>query len=149
MSVYMFRAATRDVLDLSRAAAVKLKHEYIGTEHILFGLLESKAQPLDAIIRRVGIDRAAIASQLESTIRRGKGTTAAPRDLPFTSRAKHVLEHAMISARDMGTTEIGPEHLLVGLCAEERCIAAQVLTDAGVTIQSVRNALNAITEEES
>ena len=148
MSMYMLRAATRDVLDLSRAASVKLKHEYIGTEHILFGLLESKAQPLDAIVRRVGIDRATVASHLESIIRRGKETTSPARDLPFTSRAKRVLEFAMISARDMGTTEIGPEHLLVGLCAEEQGIAAQVLTDSGVTIQSVRDALKAISEEE-
>jgi ATP-dependent Clp protease ATP-binding subunit ClpC len=149
MSVYAFNAASREALDLSRSASLKRKHEYIGTEHILFGLLESKAQPLDAIVRRMGIDRDAVASQLDSIIKRGTGTIPVAMDLPFTSRAKRVLELAMVSARNTGTTDIGPEHLLVGLCAEEQGIAAQVLNDSGVTVKAVRDALHEVTKEQS
>lgn len=141
MSAYRFSAATREALDLSRAASVKRNHEYIGTEHILFGLLASKAQPLDALVEKVGIDRDAVAFRLDSVIARGKGAVPAAADLPFTSRAKRAIDLAIESAGTAGTIDVGPEHLLLGICAEERGIAAQVLMDSGVTTESVRTAL--------
>ena len=138
---YLFNTATREALELARRSAADRRHEYVGTEHILFGLLASKDAGLDAVVSRLGLDRVKVADRLDSVIERGKGKGPSPTDLPYTSRAKRVLELALESVRDAGKTDAGPEHLLVGLCAEERGIAAQVLGEAGVTADSVRKAL--------
>ena len=144
MTGFLFTAATREVLDLSRKASVKRNHEYIGTEHILFGLLASQAEALRALTDRLNLDRAWVASRLDAIIQRGKGPVPASIDWPFTSRAKRVLELAIESAGSSGTIDVGPEHLLVGLCAEERGIAAQALAESGITVETVRKALKDI-----
>ena len=141
MSSLVFNPAARDALDLARAEAAKRHHPYIGTEHILLGLLASKAQSMEAMVRRLGLDRAAIASSLDAVIKRGKDEVPAAIDLPFTSRAKRVLELALAAAASMQATDVGPEHLFVGVCDEERGIAAHVLIDSGIGAAEARSAI--------
>src|SRR5204862_132615 len=76
--------------------------------------------------------------KLEETVKKGKAAAAAGPDLPYTSRAKKVLELAMSEARELNHSYVGTEHLLLGLLREEKGIAAQVLTDAGVNLEQAR-----------
>src|SRR2546426_11218507 len=79
-----------------------------------------------------------IRQKVEETVKQGKAAAAAGPDLPYTSRAKKVLELAMSEARELNHSYVGTEHLLLGLLREETGVAAQVLTDAGVTLERAR-----------
>jgi ATP-dependent Clp protease ATP-binding subunit ClpC len=147
MTPYVFNAAARETLDLSRAESVKRNHEYIGTEHLLLGLLASSAPSLTLLTRRLRLDRAWIAARVDAIIQRGKGQVPASMDLPFTSRAKRVLELAIEAAASTGTTDVGAEHLFIGLCAEERGLGGQVLAESGITTDAAKTALKEIAAE--
>jgi ATP-dependent Clp protease ATP-binding subunit ClpC len=137
MNAYDFTEGVRRVLMAAREHAMELRHEYVGTEHILLGVLSADDGPCRAIFQRLGVDRAEIAQSVLETIRRGtRGTN--PPDLPYTSRAKKALELSMSEARERRDDYLGSEHLLLGLLREEKGIAAQVLTHLGVTLEAVR-----------
>src|SRR5207237_6645437 len=76
--------------------------------------------------------------KIEETVKKGKAAQTTGPDLPYTSRAKKVLELAMSEARELNHSYVGTEHLLLGLLREEKGIAAQVLTDAGVNLEAAR-----------
>src|SRR4051794_37025708 len=90
-----FTERTRRVLQLSREEAGRLHHEYVGTEHILLGLISEGQGVATAALERLGADLAAVRQAIESTVKPGKAAAAPGRDLPYTSRAKRVLELAM------------------------------------------------------
>jgi ATP-dependent Clp protease ATP-binding subunit ClpC len=142
MTTYAFNPAAREALHLSRLESARRNHAYIGTEHILLGLLALKTQTFEALTRRLRLDRASVASRVDGIIERGKGPTPALTDLPFTSRGKRVLELAIEAAGSVGTTDVGPDHLLLGLCAEQRGLAAQVLAESGISPEDVRKAIH-------
>jgi len=139
---YNFTERVRDVLALARAEALRLKHEYIGTEHILLGLLKEGQGTGATALRNLGVDFTAVTASVERTIKRGRGSGDA--DLPFTSRAKKVLELAMSTARELSHHYVGTEHVLLGLLAEEHGIAAQLLNEAGVTFDAARAEVRAV-----
>ena len=138
MNGYNFTERVRKVLALAREESARLHHEYVGTEHILLGLLREGEGVASTVMLNVGIDVDAVASLLEQTVKRGNSATVTGPDLPYTSRAKKVLELAMAEARDLNHTYVGTEHLLLGLIREEKGIAAQVLVDAGLTLDVAR-----------
>src|SRR5207247_4452508 len=86
----------------------------------------------------LNVDLEEIQQKNEETVKKGKAAAAAGPDLPYTSRAKKVLELAMSEARELNHSYVGTEHLLLGLLREEKGIAAQVLTDAGVNLEPAR-----------
>ncbi len=86
----------------------------------------------------LNVDLEDIQQKIEETVKKGKAAAAAGPDLPYTSRAKKVLELAMTEARELNHSYVGTEHLLLGLLREEKGIAAQVLTDAGVNLEQSR-----------
>src|SRR5437660_9723324 len=86
----------------------------------------------------MNVDLEEIQQKIEETVKKGKAAAATGPDLPYTSRAKKVLELAMGEARDLSHSYVGTEHLLLGLLREEKGIAAQVLTDAGVNLDAAR-----------
>ncbi len=90
------------------------------------------------MLTNLAVDLEAIAQRIEETVKKGKATARAGPDLPYTSRAKKVLEFAMSEARELNYTYVGTEHLLLGVLREEKGIGAQVLTDAGVTLEQAR-----------
>jgi ATP-dependent Clp protease ATP-binding subunit ClpC len=139
-----FSDRLRSVLSDARDEAGRLKHEHVGTEHLLMALLSDSSLDGDeppsrarVVLDVLGVDRARMRQVLEQTVLRGR--TATPEDLlTYTSRARAVLELAMSEARVSKASTVDTQHLLLGLVREERGIAAQVLLDFGVTIEKAR-----------
>ena len=138
MNGYNFTDRVRKVLQMAREEAARLHHEYVGTEHILLGLIREGEGVAAAVLTNLSVDLEEIQQKIEETVKKGKSPAAAGPDLPYTSRAKKVLELAMSEARELNHSYVGTEHLLLGLLREEKGIAAQVLTDAGVNLEQAR-----------
>ena len=139
MNGYNFTDRVRKVLQMAREEAARLHHEYVGTEHILLGLIREGEGVAAAVLTNLNVDLEEIQQKIEETVKKGKASSAPGPDLPYTSRAKKVLELAMTEARELNHSYVGTEHLLLGLLREEKGIAAQVLTDAGVTLEQSRS----------
>ena len=138
MNGYNFTERVRKVLAMAREEAARLHHEYVGTEHILLGLIREGEGVAAAVLQNLSVDLDEIQQKIEETVKKGKAAQAAGPDLPYASRAKKVLELAMSEARELNHSYVGTEHLLLGLLREEKGIAAQVLTDAGVNLDAAR-----------
>jgi ATP-dependent Clp protease ATP-binding subunit ClpC len=138
MNGYNFTERVRKVLAMAREEAARLHHEYVGTEHILLGLIREGEGVAAAVLQNLSVDLDEIQQKIEETVKKGKAAQATGPDLPYTSRAKKVLELAMGEARELNHSYVGTEHLLLGLLREEKGIAAQVLTDAGVNLDAAR-----------
>jgi ATP-dependent Clp protease ATP-binding subunit ClpC len=138
MNGYNFTDRVRKVLQMAREEAARLHHEYVGTEHILLGLIREGEGVAAAVLQNLNVDLEEIQQKIEETVKKGKAAAATGPDLPYTSRAKKVLELAMTEARELNHSYVGTEHLLLGLLREEKGIAAQVLTDAGVNLEQSR-----------
>lgn len=137
MNGYNFTNEVRRVLTRAREASARLHHDYVGTEHILLGMIASKDQPSAKLLEGLSIDVDALRTTLESTAKAGTAGDRSGPDLPYTSRAKKCIELAMTEARERHDTYVGVEHLLAGVLREERGIAAQLLTDHGLTLDAV------------
>ncbi|MFN9576595.1 MAG: ATP-dependent Clp protease ATP-binding subunit, partial [Gemmatimonadota bacterium] len=138
MNGYNFTERVRKVLAMAREEAARLHHEYVGTEHILLGLIREGEGVAAAVLKNLDVDLEEIQQKIEDTVKKGKAAQATGPDLPYTSRAKKVLELAMSEARELSHSYVGTEHLLLGLLREEKGIAAQVLADAGVNLDAAR-----------
>jgi ATP-dependent Clp protease ATP-binding subunit ClpA len=158
MNGYNFTERVRRVLANSRAAAVTLNHEYVGTEHILVGLAEETEGVSAAVLEHLGVNREAIIAKVRDAVTPGADTRVGPRgnmitpsgrsELPYTSRAKKVLELSMGEARMLQHSYVGTEHLLLGLIAEDNGIGAQILKEVGATLEKARAATFAIVGSE-
>src|SRR5574338_723609 len=138
MNGYNFTERVRKVLAMAREEASRLHHEYVGTEHILLGLMREGEGVAAAVLQNLSVDLDEIQQKIEDTVKKGKASQTTGPDLPYTSRAKKVLELAMSEARELSHSYVGTEHLLLGLLREEKGLAAQVLTDAGVNLDAAR-----------
>src|SRR6476660_6948498 len=138
MNGYNFTERVRKVLAMAREEAARLHHEYVGTEHILLGLIREGEGVAATVLQNLSVELDDIQQKIEETVKKGKAAQAAGPDLPYTSRAKKVLELAMSEARELNHSYVGTEHLLLGLLREEKGIAAQVLTDAGINLDAAR-----------
>jgi ATP-dependent Clp protease ATP-binding subunit ClpC len=138
MNGYNFTERVRKVLAMAREEAARLHHEYVGTEHILLGLIREGEGVAAAVLQNLSVELDDVQQKIEETVKKGKAAQATGPDLPYTSRAKKVLELAMGEARELNHSYVGTEHLLLGLLREEKGIAAQVLTDAGVNLEAAR-----------
>lgn len=126
----------KHALDLARLEAERSGHSYIGTEHVLLGLLTETRGLSGEILRAMGLEAGAVREQIASI--QGPTDPVPVQQIVPTSRVKHVIEIAYEVAPVMGHNYVGTEHLLMGLLIEGRGIAAQVLTDRGVTLAEVR-----------
>jgi ATP-dependent Clp protease ATP-binding subunit ClpC len=138
MNGYNFTERVRRALALAREESMRLHHEYVGTEHILLALLREDAGVATAVLDALHARSDQIVAMIEDAVKAGHPGRRPGPDLPYTSRAKKVLELAMSEARAMHHSYVGTEHLLLGLIAEQRGIAAQVLGQAGVTLERAR-----------
>ncbi|HEY8484955.1 MAG TPA: ATP-dependent Clp protease ATP-binding subunit [Longimicrobiales bacterium] len=134
---YNFTDRVRKVLAMAREEAIRLQHDYVGTEHILLGLIREGEGVAAAVLANLNVDLEQVHERVEESVRKGKATIALG-ELPYTSRAKKVLEYAMAEAREFNHSYVGTEHLLLGLLREERGIAAQVLNSLGVSLEEAR-----------
>jgi ATP-dependent Clp protease ATP-binding subunit ClpC len=137
MNGYNFTERVRKVLALSREEAAWLHHEYVGTEHILLGIVREGEGVGATVLQNLDVELDELHQKIMDTVKAGRAQTTGP-DLPYTSRAKKVLELAMSEARALNHSYVGTEHLLLGLLREEKGIAAQVLTAFGVNLAAVR-----------
>lgn len=143
MNGYNFTERVRKVLALAREEAAWLHHEYTGPEHMLLALIEEGGGVAATMFDRLSVDPASLRQHLLAVVKAGREAHDTGPDLPYTSRAKMVLELAMSQARDLNHAYVGTEHLLLGLIAEQKGIAAQLLVDAGVTLDRAhREVLN-------
>jgi ATP-dependent Clp protease ATP-binding subunit ClpA len=138
MNGYNFTERVRKVLAMSREEAARLHHEYVGTEHMLLGIIREGEGVAAAVLQSLTIDLEELQEKIEDTVKSGKSHQGTGPDLPYTSRAKKVLEFAMSEARELNHSYVGTEHLLLGLLREEKGIAAQVLNDAGLSLADAR-----------
>jgi ATP-dependent Clp protease ATP-binding subunit ClpA len=139
MNGYNFTERVRKALAMAREEAARLKHEYVGTEHILLGLLRDDDGVAITVIQNLGVKPDDLVVKVDGIVKRGRPGPLTGPDLPYTSRAKKVLELAMSEARDAGHDYVGTEHILLGLVREERGIAAQLLVDSGITLERARD----------
>jgi len=122
---------------MARQEAIRLQHDYVGTEHILLGLIREGDGVAAHVLGNLDVDLDRIHERVEESVRKGKATIALG-ELPYTSPAKKVLEFAMAEARELNHSYVGTEHLLLGLLRERKGIAAQVLNSLGVTVDEAR-----------
>jgi hypothetical protein len=138
MNGYNFTDRVRRVLQMAREEAARLRHEYVGTEHLLLGIIRDGDGAAATVLKNLHIHLDQTRRHIEQTVKRGKAARTVNRDLPYTLRAKKVLEFAMSEARELHHSYVGTEHLLLGLLREEQGIAAQALFDASLTLESTR-----------
>jgi ATP-dependent Clp protease ATP-binding subunit ClpC len=135
---YNFSDAVRRALMAARDEAAFLHHEYVGTEHILLGLLRTDDGVPIAALRALGVDPAALRQRFLDSLERGKAEGNVGPDLPYTHRAKKILEEAMKEARERSHSYVGTEHLFLGILRERKGLAAQALEREGLSEESVR-----------
>ena len=123
---------------MAREESLRLQHEYVGTEHILLAVIREGEGTAAAVLQNLNVDLDQMSGLIDGIVKPGRAAAPTGPDLPYTSRAKKVLELAMAEARDLNHKYVGTEHLLIGLLREEKGIAAQVLVESGVTIDTVR-----------
>jgi ATP-dependent Clp protease ATP-binding subunit ClpC len=131
-----FTDRARRVVVLAQEEARLLDHDYIGTEHLLLGLIQEREGLAAKALEQLGISLDAVRAQVVATI--GRGKRAPKGHIPFTARAKKVLELSLRSALELGHNYIGTEHILLGLIREGTGVAAQVLGDLGADSDRVR-----------
>ncbi len=131
-----FTKHARQVLQIAQEEAVRLNHNYVGTEHLLLGLAKEESGLAAKVLREVGASPAEVIRQVE---RMAPRNARAPFGKPtLTPRTKRVIELAVEEARQMGHTYIGTEHLLLGLVREDEGIASEVLRSLGADLDKVR-----------
>ena len=131
-----FTDRARRVVVLAQEEARMLNHNYIGTEHILLGLIHEGEGVAAKALESLGISLEAVRQQVEEII--GQGQQAPSGHIPFTPRAKKVLELSLREALQLGHNYIGTEHILLGLIREGDGVAAQVLVKLGADLNRVR-----------
>jgi len=132
-----FTERAKKVINLAREEAARLGHDYIGTEHLLLGLIKEGGGVATAVLENLGLDLERIKLEVEKSINMGGGTLTLG-EVPFTPRAKKVLELAVEEAQALGHNYIGTEHILLGLIREGEGVASRVLERFNLRIDKTR-----------
>ncbi|MDD3233801.1 MAG: ATP-dependent Clp protease ATP-binding subunit [Candidatus Omnitrophota bacterium] len=133
-----FTERARKVIILAKEEARRFNHDYIGTEHILLGLIREGEGVASSVLQKLGLSLENIRLEIEKLVQPGPATQIIG-DIPFTPRSKKALELAAEEARSLGHNYIGTEHLLLGLIREGEGVASQVLMNLGLDLSKVRN----------
>ena len=135
-----FTDQAQRVVVAAQDEARKLNHDFIGTEHILLGLTREEQGAAASALQSLGISLEAVRQQVEQII--GRGQQAPSGHIPFTPRAKKVLEFSLRESQQLRHEHIGAEHILLGLIREGEGIAAQVLARLGADLNRVRQVID-------
>jgi len=135
-----FTDRARKIMQLANQEAARFRHEYIGTEHILLGLVKEATGVGANVLKNLGVDLRRIRMEVERLQTQGPDV-ASIGGRPSTPRAKAVIEYAMKEARELNHNYVGSEHILLGLLLEQEGVAAQVLMNLGLTLEVVRVAV--------
>src|SRR5437899_12056175 len=132
-----FTDRARKVMQLANQEAQRLNHEYIGTEHVLLGLVKEGSGVAANVLKNLDIDLRKIRLEVEKLVQSGPDMVTLGK-LPQTPRAKKVIEYSIEEARNLNHNYVGTEHLLLGLLREQEGVAAQVLMNLGLKLEDVR-----------
>ena len=142
---YKFTNRAEKTLQIASDIAAELGHEYIGTEHILYGLVEENTGIASKILENQGVTSDKVLAEIEELI--GKSEDSIDEPEGFTPRTKRVIENAFLEAKKMGNEYIGTEHLLIGIMIEGDSVAVRILMDSGVNPQKLYNELLKVLKE--
>src|ERR1700682_2425139 len=132
-----FNDRAKRVLALAQDEAIRFNHNYIGTEHLLLGLIREGEGVAAQVLAALNVDLSKVRTAVEFIVGRGDSTTS-PSEITLSPRTKKVIELAIDEARKLGHTHVGTEHLLLGLVREGQGIAAGVLESLGLSMDRVR-----------
>jgi len=132
-----FTDRARKVMALANQEAQRFNHEYIGTEHILLGLVKEGSGVGATVLKNLDVDIKKLRLEIEKHVKSGPDMVTMGK-LPQTPRAKKVIEYAIEEARSLNHNYVGTEHILLGILRESEGIAAQVLLDIGLKLEEVR-----------
>ena len=145
--IYKFTSRAKKAIELAQDEAVMLGHNYIGTEHILYGLIKEGAGVACRVLQNQGITAVDVETKIIEMI--GKEVITGDETLGFTPRTKRVIENSFIEARKLGYDYIGTEHLLMGILREGDSIAVRILLDLDIELPRLYNEIvNVINEAE-
>ena len=133
-----FTPRARKVVELARAEARRFNHNYVGTEHILLGLIKLGEGVAVNVLGRMGLDLKSVRSAVEKQVGQGPEEAKAPDTIPLTPRVQKVMAHAVTEARSLGHAYVGTEHILLGLLKEGEGVAARVLQQLDVDLERCR-----------
>ena len=132
-----FTDRARKVMQLANQEAQRFNHEYVGTEHVLLGLIKEGSGVAANVLKNLNVDLRKIRLEIEKIVQSGPDMVTMGK-LPQTPRAKKVIEYSMEEARNLNHNYVGTEHLLLGLLREQEGIAAQVMINLGLKLEEVR-----------
>ena len=142
-----FTEGAQEVMTLAEKEARRFDHEYIGTEHILLGLLQQNTGIARRVLEGLNVDVRDVWLEIELIVQTGPGDRPVTGRLPHTPRAKTAIEYAVQAAEGFDQTYVGTEHLLLGLMREGEGVAAQVLINEGLAAGGVRAEVERIIAE--
>ena len=134
---YKFTKSSENVLNIANDLAQDMGHNYIGTEHILYGLVLESSGVASKVLENQGIVSELVLERIESLI--GLNDETNSQILGFTPRSKKILENAFSEAKKLGSDYIGTEHILIGIMKEEDSIAVRIILDLGGRIEDIYN----------
>ncbi len=132
-----FTDRARKVMALANQEALRFQHDYLGTEHLLLGLIQEGSGVAATVLKNLDVGLRKVRQEVENIVQAGPHVVAM-KELPQTPRAKMALEYSIEEARNLNHNYVGSEHLLLGLLREQEGVAAQVLMNLGLTVPHVR-----------
>src|SRR5437588_6524875 len=132
-----FTERAKKVMQLANKEALRFNHEFIGTEHILLGLVKEGSGVAANMLKNLDVDLRKIRLEVEKLIQSGPEMVTLGK-IPQTPRARKVIEYSMEEARNLNHNYVGTEHILLGLLREQEGVAAQVLMNLGLKLEDVR-----------
>ena len=142
---YKFTARAEKTLEISKEIAIQLGHNYIGTEHLLYGLIKEGVGIANKVLANQNITEEAIIEKIEELI--GSSESKINQTIGFTPRTKRVIENAFREAKRLGSDYIGTEHLLIGIMREADSIAVRIMLDLNVNPQKLYNEIVKVINE--
>ena len=146
MMDYKFTKSANKALELASEIAIKLGHNYVGTEHLLYGLADEKTGVAGRALEKQDITPEKILEDIEELI--GKNEDGIDKTLGFTPRSKKVFENAFKESKKIDSDYIGTEHILIGIIRETDSIAARIISDLGIDIQIMYNEIMQLLDEQ-
>ena len=146
MIEYKFTKSANKALEIASEIAIKLGHNYVGTEHLLYGLAGEKTGVAGRVLEKQDVTTEKILDDIETLI--GKNEDGVDRTLGFTPRSKKVFESALKESKKIDSEYIGTEHILIAIIKETDSIAARIISDLGIDIQSMYNEIIQVLDEQ-
>ena len=144
---YKFTARAEKALEYAQDIAMELGHNYIGTEHLLYGLIEEGTGVASKVLQNQNLTAEKVKDSIEEIVGVGESIEDS-NEISFTPRTKRVIENAFLEARRLGTEYIGTEHLLIGIMKEGDCVATRIMLEEDVNPQNLYNELVKVLSEE-